>query len=541
MMRGPLMRANTVLLLCTAWLLAFANFRAWKLLAALDPGGLPHWLFLLCLGVLLAMTILVLLLPLSFKWAIKPWLVIVLLCAAGAAFFMDDFGAVVDRHTLRSVFETNAREAGEWLSWRMAWKIGATGVLPALLVLWTRIDWQPFPRELWSRAKLALIVVAASAVAIGVGGRGVASSLRNQRELGHVINPMAIASGLYAYVDNARPQAAIVVQPLGRDATRPAAPTGTKPQVLVFIAGESVRAASWGLSGYARQTTPQLARLPVTNFTDVRSCGTDTAVSLPCMFSNLGRKDFSERAALGRENALDVLAHAGVDVAWFDNNTGDKGIARRVHETELQNSTDPAWCSARNCFDGILVDALKKTLAATHDGSVHGDRVIVLHVKGSHGPAYYQRYPKEFEHFTPVCRSNELQTCTPEQIRNAYDNSVLYTDSIIASVIGTLQDDHAIDGAVLFVSDHGESLGENGLYLHGAPYAFAPDVQTRIPMTLWLSDGFRQRNGVAADCLARQAAQPWSHDNIFDFLLGMMHVRSSAYRPQLDPLRQCRA
>ncbi|MBS0226815.1 MAG: phosphoethanolamine transferase [Proteobacteria bacterium] len=535
MMRGPLMRANTVLLLCTAWVLIFANSSAWKLLASLDPGGLPHWLFLLCLGVLLAMTILVVLLPLSFKWAIKPWLVIVLLCAAAAAFFMDDFGAVVDRHTLRSVFETNSREAGEWLSWRMAWKIGAAGVLPALLVLWTRIDWQPFPRELWSRAKLVLVVIVASAIAIGISGRGVASSLRTQRELGHVINPMAIASGLYAYVDNARPQAAIVVQPLGRDATRPAAPAGAKPQVLVFIAGESVRAASWGLSSHARQTTPQLAQLAVTNFADVRSCGTDTAVSLPCMFSNLGRRDFSERAALARENALDVLAHAGVDVSWFDNNTGDKGIAKRVHETELQNSTDPKWCSARNCFDGILVDALKKTLA-----EVHGDRVIVLHVKGSHGPAYYQRYPAEFEQFKPVCRSNQLQTCTPEQIRNAYDNSVLYTDSVIASVIATLRDDHAIDGAVLFVSDHGESLGENGLYLHGAPYAFAPDVQTHIPMTLWMSDGFRQRDGIDAACVTRQGAHPWSHDNIFDFLLGLMQVHSNAYRPQLDPLRQCR-
>ena len=536
MIRGPLMRANTVLLLCMAWLLVFANFSGWKRLIALDPGGLPHWLFLLCLGVLLAMTILVVLLPPSFKWAMKPWLAIVLLCAAGAAFFMDDFGAVVDRHTLRSVFETNSREAGEWLSWRMAWKIGATGLLPALLVLWTRIDWQPFPRELWSRIKLALIVIVASAIVIGIGGRGVASSLRNQRELGHLINPMAIASGLYAYIDNARPQAPIVVQPLGRDATRPPAATGAKPQVLVFIAGESVRAASWGLSGYARQTTPQLAQLPVTNFADMRSCGTDTAASLPCMFSNLGRGNFSERAASSRENALDVLKHAGVDVAWFDNNTGDKGIAKRVQESELQNSTDPKWCSARNCYDGILVDALRKTLAETRT-----DRVIVLHVKGSHGPAYFQRYPAEFERYTPVCRSNELQTCTPEQIRNAYDNSVLYTDSIIASVIAMLRDDGAIDGAVLYVSDHGESLGENGLYLHGAPYAFAPDVQTRIPMVLWMSAGFRQRDGVDAACISRQSAQPLSHDNIFDFLLGMMQVRSSAYRPQLDPLRQCRA
>ncbi|PNS08566.1 putative membrane-associated metal-dependent hydrolase [Lysobacter silvestris] len=530
------MRANTVLLLCAAWLLAFANFSAWKLLVALDPGRLPHWLFLPCLGVLLAMTILVLLLPLSFKWAIKPWLVIVLLCAGAAAFFMDDFGAVVDRHTLRSVFETNSREAGEWLSWRMAWKIGATGALPALLVLWTRIEWRPFPRELWSRVKLILMVIALSAVAIGIGGRGVASSLRNQRELGHVINPIAIASGLVAYVDNARPQAPIVVQPLGRDATRLPTTAGAKPQVLVFIAGESARAASWGLSGYARQTTPRLAALAAVNFADVRSCGTDTAVSLPCMFSDLGRKDFSERGALARENALDVLTHAGVDVAWFDNNTGDKGVAKRVHETDLQNSSDPAWCSGRNCFDGILVDALKKTLADTH-----GDRVIVLHVKGSHGPAYYQRYPAEFERFTPVCRSNQLQTCTPEQIRNAYDNSILYTDAVIASVIDTLQGDPAIDGAVLYASDHGESLGESGLYLHGAPYAFAPDVQTHIPMVMWMSAGFRQRDGTDAACVTHQAALPWSHDNIFDALLGMMQVRSSAYRPQLDPLHACRA
>ena len=528
----PRLSANALLWLASLFIATFDNLRLWEVLAGLARGqGMQTWLFLPSVGVMLLMTILVVLVPLSFRPALKPWLVAVLLLSAAAAFFMDDYGAVVDRHTLRSVFETDWRESREWLSWRMGARLLLLGALPALLVAWTRVEWQSARRELWSRLKLAIVVVLACALAVGVSGRGIASALRNHREIGHLVNPMAIASGLVAYVENARPHVPVRVQPLGRDATTP---HGTRPRLLVLVVGESSRARSWGLAGYARDTTPRLRALPVTYFSDAWSCGTDTAVSLPCMFSNLGRGDFSERAAEGRENLLDVLAHAGIRVDWLDNNTGSKGVAARVAENDLQDSTDPAFCSADSCVDGLLLDRFGTLLP-----HVDRDSVVVLHVKGSHGPAYARRYPPASTRFTPVCRDAELQRCTQQQIINAYDNTIVYTDAVLASLIGQLQGDRRLDAALVYISDHGESTGDHGLYLHGAPYALAPDEQKHIPVVLWTSDGFARQRGIVPACVADRAKQRWSHDNLFDMVLGLMAVHTTAYRPALDPLHTC--
>jgi lipid A ethanolaminephosphotransferase len=213
-------------------------------------------------------------------------------------------------------------------------------------------------------------------------------------------------------------------------------------------------------------------------------------------------------------------------------------VAARVHEESQAGLQDPRFCTY-GCWDGLLVDRLQRELAGTHaDGPSH-DRVIVLHTKGSHGPAYYLRYPRAFERFTPACASNELSRCTPDAIRNAYDNSILYTDHVIASAIDAIAAQPGIDGALVYVSDHGESTGERGLYLHGAPYLVAPDAQTRVPMLLWVSDGFRARRGMDAACVDRQRHLPASHDNLFDLVLGLLDVRSSAYRARLDPLAPC--
>ena len=528
----PRLSANALLALVALFIGAFDNLRLWEVLAGLARGqDAGAWLFLPAVGVLLMMTVLVLLVPLSFRPALKPWLMTVLVLSAAAAFFMDDYGAVVDRHTLRSVFETNWRESREWFSWRMGARLLLLGLAPALLVAWTRVEWRPLRRELWSRAKLAIVVVVACALSVGLSGRGIASALRNHREIGHLINPMAIASGLVAYVDNARPHAALHVEPLGRDATTT---HGPRPRLLVLVVGESSRARSWGLAGYARDTTPRLRALPVAYFSDAWSCGTDTAVSLPCMFSDLGRGAYSERAAASRENLLDVLAHAGVRVDWLDNNTGSKGVAARTAEEDLQDSTDPGFCSADSCVDGLLLDRFGKLLP-----QVDRDSVVVLHVKGSHGPAYAQRYPAAYARFAPVCRGPELQRCTQDQIINAYDNTIVYTDAVLASLIERLQGDSRVDTALLYVSDHGESTGDHGLYLHGAPYALAPDEQKHIPVLLWTSPGFATQRGLAHACVAARARQRWSHDNLFDMVLGLMAIRTSAYRPALDPLRDC--
>jgi lipid A ethanolaminephosphotransferase len=536
MIRGrPALRANAVLLLAALFLLCAANGRFWHVVLPLAPAGIAGAGFLLAMAALLLVTIGIVLLPLSFKPLFKPWLALVLFVAAAAAYFMDHYGAVVDRFAVQSVLETNLQEGGEWLSWKMSGTLLGLFLLPLAVLCWIRVDWQPFRRELWSRIKLALALALVLALAAGLGGRQIAPALRNHRALGHLANPVAVLSATLSYAHELHRTLNVVVAPLGRDARRAGGmAAGGKPVVFVLVLGESARAASFSLGGYARDTNPELSRLPIDYFRNVSSCGTDTAVSVPCMFSDLGRSDYSESKAAASENVLDILSHAGYRVTWYDNNTGSKGVARRLDERDEYDGQDPRFCGKAGCFDALLVDNLRGELGAKAD-----DRVLVLHTKGSHGPAYYQRYPDEFARFPPACTTNELQLCSRGQIVNAYDNTILYTDHIVASAIRALQADDRVDSALLYIADHGESTGEGGLYLHGAPYLIAPESQTHVPMLLWLSDGFRARRGLDAACIAARRDAKLSQDNLFDTLLGLLGARTTAYRPALDAFAGC--
>ena len=100
--------------------------------------------------------------------------------------------------------------------------------------------------------------------------------------------------------------------------------------------------------------------------------------------------------------------------------------------------------------------------------------------------------------------------------------------------------DQDIDTAMLYFSDHGESLGENNMYLHGAPYFMAPEEQTRVPMMAWLSEGFTDRFGIDRNCLLARRDQSFSHDNIFHSVLGMLDVNTAVLNPGLDIFHACR-
>jgi lipid A ethanolaminephosphotransferase len=223
-------------------------------------------------------------------------------------------------------------------------------------------------------------------------------------------------------------------------------------------------------------------------------------------------------------------------VLWKDNNSGCKGTCNRVPSEDVSQKKDPRWCRNGECFDEIMLEGLDQQLAHHK-----GDLLLVLHQKGSHGPAYYLRYPDEFAHFTPVCQTNKLQDCSRETITNAYDNTILYTDHVLARVIELLkqQQDH-YNTALWYMSDHGESLGENNLYLHGAPYSFAPETQTHVPMVQWISDGFAARSKLDLNCLRQVANRPVSHDNLFHSMLGILDIQTSAYQPELDLFKACR-
>jgi lipid A ethanolaminephosphotransferase len=330
-------------------------------------------------------------------------------------------------------------------------------------------------------------------------------------------------------------------EPIGQDAAAgPGWAARERPRLVVLVVGETARAMSWGLNGYARQTTPELARLPgLINFADVTSCGTSTEVSLPCMFAPVGRRDYDEARIRRSESLLHVAARAGVAVQWIDNQSGCKGVCEGLPNVTLGPSTAPGLCQDGRCWDEALLLGLDERLKALASG--RGTQFLVLHMLGNHGPSYYKRYPAAFERFTPACRNDDLGRCPREQIVNAYDNALLYTDHVLAALIGKLQAAPGVDTALLYVSDHGESLGEKNLFLHGVPYAIAPREQTQVPMVMWWSEGLGRSVGLNADCMRMRAQQPAAHDHLFHSLLALLDVKTSLYVPDLDLTRACRA
>lgn len=568
----PALGAGTLLVLVVAYLVVALNARFWGIVFA-SPGlaGMHGAKVVVAVAAALFALTLLMLLPLSLRWTFRPGLAVVLLLSAAAAFFIGDYGAVIDRHALASVYATDAREAGEWLSPRMLAFIAGFGALPAAMLWWVRIDWRSAPRELWSRMKLGALAFALLAVAAGIAGKDVASLLRNRMELRHIANPFALLAANLSYLDHARDAGRPFVR-IATDARRGDVLVPSKrPVVLVLAIGESLRAASLDLNGYGRDTDVDLHPLPIVNFGHVGSCGTNTATSLPCMFSDLGRDGYDDAEAKHRENLLDALRRAGYDVLWIDNNTGSKGLAARATEMSAAEGADRTRCNADGCLDEVLVDRLRRVLP-----TIHRDTVVVVHLLGSHGPAYHARYPAAFSVFLPECRTNALQDCSDAQLRNTYDNTVLYTSHVLAGIASLLgetrtrvdrmpQDalrclalrghagtatcpplagsspvvDPGIDAAMLFVSDHGESLGEKGLYLHGAPYAIAPDEQTHVPMLLWASERFAARRRLDLDCVRRGADRPLSHDHFFHSVLALADVRTVARKSALDLFAGC--
>jgi lipid A ethanolaminephosphotransferase len=256
------------------------------------------------------------------------------------------------------------------------------------------------------------------------------------------------------------------------------------------------------------------------------------------MFSPWGRHDYDEARIRGHQSLLHVLEHAGIATLWRDNQSGCKGVCEGLAVDRLDGADDPVLCANGRCMDEILLSDLPERVREL-DRARPGDRVIVLHQLGNHGPSYFERYPAAFRRFTPTCDTPELGDCSREQIVNSYDNAVLYTDHVLARTIDTLGRMDGYDTAMIYLSDHGESLGENGLFLHGMPRAIAPEQQTRVPMAMWFSAGFAADRRLDMSCLRERAARPADHDLLFSSVLGLMQVHTSLYDPQRDVFAGC--
>lgn len=520
-----------LLVLNTPFLQALAN--------AVQATDMTDYAFTAAVAVVLLCAYVLVLTVFTVPYVLKPLLVVLIIATASIAYFMHEYGIVIDFNMVRNTFETNQAEAADLITAKLVASIAVFGVLPAALVAWVPVSWPSFPALFMQNLKRAGVVGFIGIVVLGGFYAEFASFFRENRIVLQKLAPSNAVSATLKYAQTRFAAERGPVVPFATDARKGAHwSRSSRPAVVVVVIGETARADRFSLNGYEKATNPLLSKVDgLLNFGHVTSCGTDTADSVPCIFSGLGHDHFSPDAAARREDLLDIAKRAGVSVLWRENQTGCKGVCDRVPSEVLTNSKDDRYCSDGECHDEILLDGLPDKLRAMKDGGL-----VVLHMMGSHGPAYYKRYPAAFATFQPTCKTSQFSHCNSEEISNAFDNTILYTDYVLAKLIASLKDvaDGGIDTAMIYASDHGESLGEKGLYLHGMPYSLAPKEQTHVPMVMWLSEPYRTAFGIDGACLQSRTATPYSHDNVFHTVIGMLNIETQETDSRLDILSGCR-
>jgi lipid A ethanolaminephosphotransferase len=469
------------------------------------------------------------------RWTVKPVLIALFAITGLVTFYMNRYTVFFDTGMMRNVLHTDIKEARELLSFALLFHMLLISGIPILFISRLRVQITPWPRAPLIRGAFFLGALAVALGCVLLAFQDLSALMRNHREVRYLVTP---GNYLVSFVRALAIDPALSGGPratIGKDAALEASWSARKkPILLVIVVGETARAANWGLSGYARQTTPELSQLDVLNFSHVTSCGTNTEVSVPCMFSPYGRHGYDEKKIRQHESLLHVLDRVGINTLWRDNQSGCKGVCEGLPTQRLDNSVDPALCDGERCLDEILLQSLDKQVGTGKN------MVLVLHQLGNHGPAYYRRYPGTFRRYAPTCDTAELGSCSREQIINSYDNAILYTDYFLASTIRYLQTQRTHDAAMIYVSDHGESLGENGIFLHGMPYSIAPKEQTEVPMMMWFSPGFTSSLGIRVDCLKQRASQALSHDYLFHSVLGLLRVKTKDYDQSFDFSAGCR-
>lgn len=516
------MTNSKLVVLVSLFLVLFGNVSFFKKVTDVYVLSMGNIAFLGSLAILLTSLIVLLLTLVTANHTTKPILILVLLVSSLASYFMDSYGAVIDYTMIQNIVQTNVGESIDLFSFKLVLYFLFLGVLPSVFVYQITIENGSLKTELVSKSKDIVVTLLIMACMVFLFSSFYASFVRVHKPLRYYTNPTSFIYSAGKYISDSFKSEGIVVQAIGMDAK------DADRELIILVVGEAARADRFSLNGYPRETNPLLKKENIISFSNMRSCGTSTAVSVPCMFSNLGRDGYSEEKAKSTQNLLDVLHHSGAHVLWRDNNSNSKGVAVRVPYEDFKLPEINPICDIE-CRDEGMLRGLQKYISEKKTGDV----LIVLHQMGNHGPAYYKRYPQSFERFGPVCRTSQLENCTREEIGNAYDNAILYTDYFLSEVIGLLkQNSKDFETAMIYMSDHGESLGENGLYLHGLPYFMAPDTQKHIGAVMWFGEGPHAH--IDQNTLRAKSAKAYSHDNFFHTILGIMEVKTSVYDKNKD-------
>lgn len=524
-----------IILFTSLFFVLFGNLTFFQNVLLVYPLSLNNIGFLISLAVGVVAVVVFLLTFVTSKYTTKLVLISLLITSSFTAYFMDNYNVVIDHIMIQNMVETNWAETSDLLSLKLLYYFLLLGAFPSLFVYRIKIKSYSFKKTVLFKIRdnvISTIILFAVVISFS---QFYTSFFREHKPLRYYINPTYYIYSGGKYLNRTFNTHKTTVSPLGQDAHVVELDDNGNDdhtELIILVVGEAARADHFSLNGYERETNPLLKQENIINFSNMYSCGTSTSYSVPCMFSIFPRKKFSNKKGEENENILDVLAHTGfVDILWRDNNSNSKGVAIRVPYEDYKTPENNTICPDGECRDEGMLVGLDRYIAQ-HKGR---DILIVLHQMGNHGPAYYKRYPKEFERFTPVCTTNQIDKCSMEEITNAYDNALLYTDYFLSKVINFLKKYNAThETAMFYLSDHGESLGENGIYLHGLPYIMAPESQKHIAALMWFGDEISK--DIDLNKVRLNKDENYSQDNLFHTLLGIFEVETDIYEKEMDIL-----
>ena len=475
---------------------------------------------------LLLLTILFLLAILLFiggvRYLLKPFIFLLLINSAIITYYKKTYGVSVDEGIITSLFdsilEKNYNEVNDLLTMKLFVKIFITGLIPAVPLYFIKIQYPKLLKEYVIRLSYIAGMLIVWIVLVISNYKDVSLAARANKQLNQDVVPLYSVSSLLNIIKHSL-RSNMVYAELDEK------PDLLKPEeemIGIVVVGETARADRFSLNGYSRRTNPKLEKHNLVNFKNAYSCGTLTKTSVPCMFYVGNYESFNIQKADHQANLLSIISASGVAVTWLENNSGCKHVCDRVKTIDLTK------IYAEENYDEQLMIEINKIL----DNNKSKKTLLVLHTMGSHGPKYYKRYPKEFDKFQPSCKNNNPQECTQKELINAFDNTILYTDHFLDLVINKLQQQNK-KSFLIYASDHGESLGEHGLYLHGVPVKFAPDEQIHIPFFIWFSEQYKQERSFTT--LGTEVKI--SHERYPHTILDAMQVSSKYFKKEKSLLR----
>ena len=432
---------------------------------------------------------------------------------ATAVYFIITYSAIINATTIENVFNTRYSEASGFFSWSLWMFIAVFGVLPALYCLMQ-------PVVIGKAKKLGIYCGSSLAIILLVASLNISQTLwisQHDTELGGLLQP-------WSYVVNT---CRVISSYQDEQAEEIKLPDGTitdhEKTVVVLVIGESARKANFQLYGYQRDTNPLLSKQEGLKVYQATACATYTTAGTKAI---LEPKDSGDLYELLPNYAF----RTGVDVSWRTSNWGEPPI----HIDEYLTDTDLSdlYQGKSNDYDDILYYGLRERIESSKKDKV----LIILHTSTSHGPKYADKYPKQFEVYKPVAKNIEEGEKNIGMLINAYDNTIRYTDFLLNSLINTLREMKDWHSAMIFISDHGESLGENKMFMHGLPMKLAPKVQYEIPFLVWTSDGFRTYKQTSSSQDAPEGELPavLEQHYIFHSVLNLLSIQSPAYNKDYD-------